>query len=193
MDNAKIKSETEEGVTTPVLCTNARRLWPPVYPPIGTILTGTYPAVPPREQWGEKEWRDYALFLEKKGKQVVTDLARFERQLSDSRRRLSRRKKPMKSVVSLGRTILTSSPRIPVKRGPKPKDMTEKVAMEALSIRAELEQPGGKRVTDKMALGEWYVRNGNRRSRADKNKNMLNKMSCLRRMAIRGGRTHNNS
>lgn len=68
------------------------RQWPPQFPRAETLLTSYGDPQMPREEWGTSEWRSYALFLEQSGKNIVQDLTRFERELQEARRKLSRRK-----------------------------------------------------------------------------------------------------
>lgn len=156
------------------------RTWPPEFPRRGTLLTDDYgDPQTPREQWGVDEWRAYAVFLEESGKRLVRDMIRFEQELSDKRKNLSRRKLkagPQESLLCL-------VDREKKKRGRKPNGQREKKAAEVLAIRAELEATckKGKKITDKRALEEWFARKGLRRGRVNENRNILNAMSESRR------------
>jgi hypothetical protein len=120
----------------------------------------------PREQWDAEAWKAYAQFLEEQGKYLVHDLRRFEEDLCRAKMRLSRRKannsgnEPAGSVTGL----LFIHPE-KKKAGRKKSSKTETCVREVLAIREEMET-AMPRVTDKMALEEWYARQGLRRSRA---------------------------
>lgn len=154
------------------------RAWPPEFPRRGSMLTGDYgDPQTPREQWGVDEWRAYAMFLEESGKQRARDMGLIEQELSDKRKKLSRRKSGGKPQE----TPLWSAGREKKKPGRKPNGNREKNAAEVLAIRYELEAAGNKGITDRMALEEWLSRKGLRRSRASENRNILNAMSEFRR------------
>lgn len=160
-----------------------KRVWPPQYPPPATVLSlasgNLSPVLPPREEWGAQEWCDYALFLERNGADLTKDLIRIEHELIKARRRLSRSNHSLKMGANL--TVLSlAAQRIPKTRGRKPSRKRMKIAAEVMAIRAELEVSSGKRVTDKMALGEYFNRQGMRQSRTNENRNILNAMSELR-------------
>jgi hypothetical protein len=144
-----------------------------------TLLTSYGDTKIPREEWGAAEWRSYALFLEESGKDIVRDLTRFESELQDARRKLSRRKpnsRIREPIALLG--LLTERER--AIRGRKPTGAREALAAEVLAIRAELEAEGRK-MTDMAALGEYFARKGMRRSRATEHRNLLNAISEYRR------------
>lgn len=142
------------------------------------MLTGDYgDPQTPREQWGVDEWRAYAMFLEESGKRRARDMDRIEQELSDKRKKLSRRKPGGKPQE----TLLCSSRREKKKPGRKPNGIREKNAAEVLAIRSELEAAGNKRITNMMALEEWLSRKGLRRSRAKDHLTIINAMSELRR------------
>lgn len=155
------------------------RHWPPQFPRMETLLTSFGDTKIPREEWGAAEWRSYALFLEESGKNIVRDLTRFESELQDVRRKLSRRKpnsRTREPITLLG--LLTE--RKKSIRGRKPTGAREALAAEVLAIRAELEAEGRK-MTDMAALGEYFARKGMRRSRATEHRNLLNAISEYRR------------
>ncbi len=155
------------------------RRWPPQFPRTETLLTSYGDPKMPREEWGVAEWRSYALFLEESGKQIVRDITRFESELQDAHRKLSRRKSNSRTkepIMLLG--LLTDQNRPP--RGRKPTGRTDAIVGEVLAIRTELEADG-RRVTDREALGEWFSRQGMRRSRVNENRNILNAISKSRR------------
>ena len=161
-----------------LLWLHQKRVWPPQYPPPVTVLSlgsgKPSPVLPPREEWGAQEWRDYALFLEGSGAGLTKDLIRIERGLIKTRRMLSRRR-----GLQQGSVLSQGAPRIPKKLGRKPSRM--EVAADVLAIRAELEASIGTHVTDKKALEEYFNRKGLRRSRANENRNILNAVSEFRR------------
>lgn len=165
-----------------LLWLHQKRVWPPQYPlPVTVLPLGSgnpSPVLPPREEWGTQEWRDYALFLEGSGAGLTKDLIRIEHGLIKAHRKLSRRK-PSQKVDARVTVLLQGAPRIHKKRGRKPFRM--EVAADVLAIRAELEASIGTSVTDKKALGEYFNRKGLRRSRANENRNILNAVSEFRR------------
>lgn len=167
-----------------LLWLHRHRQWPPEFPRRRTVLS-PYEDEPktPREEWGATEWRQYALFLEQSGVSLVRDLNRFERDLYEARKKLSRRK--LKPQTGPQATLLTTVGLLSYQekkaRGRKPTNKREVIAAEVLAIRSELESRGNKRVTDKLALEEWLVRQGKRRSRAVENRNILNAVSEYRR------------
>ncbi len=155
------------------------RQWPPQFPRMETLLTSYGDTKIPREEWGAAEWRSYALFLEESGKDIVRDLTRFESELQDARRKLSRRKpnsQKRQPIDLLG--LLTD--RVKPIRGRKPTGRTEAIVVEVLAIRAELEAER-RRVTDREALEEWFSKQGMRRSRVNEHRNILNAISRYRR------------
>lgn len=161
------------------------RQWPPEFPRRVGLLSAHDDPVTPREEWGASEWRAYALFLEESGTSLVKDLRRFERELSDARNKLTRRKlrpqaAPKGTMLTTGRPGLLSYVERK-KPGRKPSNKREVIASEILAIRAELRNQGKKRVTDKLALEEWLARNGKRRSRVNENRNLLNAVSEYRK------------
>ena len=155
------------------------RQWPPAFPRQAGLLHLFDDPVTPREAWGASEWRSYAMFLEESGASLVHDLRRFERELSDARKKLTRRKvrpqaTPRGTLLTSGGPGLLGYYYEQKKRGRKPSSKREVIASEILAIRAELRNQGKKRVTDKLALEEWLARNGKRRSRVNENRNLLN-------------------
>ena len=172
---------TDESV---LLWLHRHRQWPPEFPRRAGLLS-CYEDDPkmPREEWGTAEWRKYALFLEECGASLVRDLNRFERELFDARKRLARRKP--KPQTDSQRSLLTTSGLLAYReektRGRKPSTKRLEIAAEVLAIREELEKGSNKRVTDKLALEEWLVRHGMRRSRVSENRNILNAVSAYRK------------
>jgi hypothetical protein len=162
-----------------------RKQWPPQFPRRGTLLTPYDDPQTPREEWGATEWRAYALFLEESGARIMRDLTRFENDLQETRRKLSRRKaKPNlgqhPGTSLLGRGLLDDYPK-GKKRGRKPSGKRVAIAIEVLAIRTELEANGRRRVTDRAALEEFLARKGKRRSRASEHRTILNAVSEYRK------------
>ncbi len=155
------------------------RQWPPQFPRMETLLTSYGDTKIPREEWGAAEWRSYALFLEESGKNIVRDLARFESELQDTRRKLSRQKPNSRTREPIALLGLLTERKKSI-RGRKPTGSREAIAAEVLAIRAELESEGRK-MTDIAALEEYFFRKGMRRSRATEHRTFLNAISEYRR------------
>lgn len=156
--------------------------WPPDYPPSRGLLAPPVTA-PPREEWSLEVWRDYALFLEAQGNSLAHDLARFAAQIQEQRRKLSRSKpKPASPPHAARESVGLLAGWLPVKkkRGRKPLANRDVQLGEIFAIGAALAKTR-RRVTDQDALREWYARNGQRKSRADGNRTMLNAISKYRK------------
>jgi hypothetical protein len=158
---------------------NQHRRWPPQFPRLETLLVSHNDPQTPRDEWGAAEWRAYALFLEESGRNVMRDLARFEHDLLEARRKLSRRKagSPKGQQGTLLGLLADREQKI---RGRKPTGRREAIAADVIAIRTELEA-NGRRMTDRAALAEWFARNGKRRSRVTENLTLLNAVSEYRR------------
>jgi hypothetical protein len=155
-----------------------QRQWPPKFPRTQTLLTPHEDPKTPRDEWAAAEWQAYAMFLEQSGKNIMRELTRFEANLQVARRKLSRPKPSFRTVQQV--TLLVSQDDWNKKaRGRKPTGKRESIAAEIISIRTELEA-SGHRITDRVALGEWFARNGMRRSRVTENRNILNAVSQYR-------------
>jgi hypothetical protein len=154
-----------------------QRQWPPEYPRKGTLLCPPSDPQLPKEEWGREEWKAYALFLEQAGASLIDRLIRSEREASDSRVKLSRRR--VGEHGDMRHTLLTQLQSVPGKRGRKPSTKTQDEAREVLGIRAEMEAKG-RRVTDKQAIEEWLQRKGLGRYRASERPGLVNAICRIR-------------
>ncbi len=59
----------------------SRTQWPPDFPRRGTLLTPRDDPTTPRSEWGAREWKAYAQFLEEEGSQRVKQLTQAEAEL----------------------------------------------------------------------------------------------------------------
>jgi len=156
-----------------------QRQWPPKFPRTETLLTPHEDPKTPRDEWAAAEWQAYAMFLEESGKNIMRELTRFEANLQDARRKLSRsnpssRRKQRAKMVSL---LGGSEPKT---YGRKPDGRTKVIAAEAMAIRIESEASGHK-MTDLAAIQESHARKGMRPSRPKALRNIRNAMSKIRR------------
>lgn len=159
--------------------------WPPRLPfkgivggAFGKYSRFAYLGELPREQWGATEWADYAAFLEEKGREMREDLIDAEREISDLRRKLTRRRigaavRPVPRGLLYG--PLSGPPR--KKPGRRPGSVAQDIAIEALDIQAQ----SRRRLTDKEAAEEALVRRGMGRYRVQERRVILNYMSRRRR------------
>ena len=153
----------------------SRTQWPPDFPRRGTLLTPRDDPTTPRSEWGAREWKAYAQFLEEEGSQRVKQLTQAEAELRTLRKKLSRRKNAPAT------TLLGGSPS-QSRRGRPPSEKWL-IAQEALSIKKEMEEDAGRKIVDRQALALYYERRGMRKQRADAigAQTILNAMSKLRR------------
>lgn len=156
--------------------------WPPTFPRRGTLLTPSNDPTIPRASWGSDEWRAYALFLEDAGGVMARRLQSALDNLADARVKLRRRRN---NISQSAPSLLFGTPAAKKKPGRKPADHTRMIAEAVLNIRADAESKG-LTMTDRLALAEYYGREGKRRTRANESpaRHILNTVSKLRRSHV---------
>jgi hypothetical protein len=139
--------------TFAALAVQRMRQWPPEYPPRGSLLTGVTVFAKPRDDWTANDWRDYALFLERRGSDLRVELDRAEAQLANARSRLKR-------GAHIGSLLWWKDK--PGKGRPKGcRNESFRIAEECVRIAEEFG------LEDSAALRLWCVQNGYREQRAD--------------------------
>lgn len=134
------------------------RQWPPEYPPRGSLLTGATVLAKPRDDWSANDWRDYALFLERRGSDLRVELDRAEAQLANAVSKL-KRSKPKSGAHSGALLWWKDKPRRGRPKGRRNESF--RIAEECVRIAKE------RGLKDLAALRLWCVQNGYREQRAD--------------------------
>lgn len=151
--------------------------WPPRFPRLPGLLFQPDDPTMPRDQWGADEWRAYAVFLESEGARLVDRLRKSEEQGVLLRAKLTRSKSNKSRPQIRGLLDIFE----PTRRGRKKMGVTEQKADEVLIVKAEMEKSSNMRITDIMALEEWYLRQGNGRHRAKSKEGSTIRNAMVRR------------
>lgn len=157
----------------------AEATWPPTYPRVPSLLIPNDDPTTPRESWSADEWMAYARFLEESGSRLNNRLLRCQKELAETRAKLTRNKGGKTFPFWLG------DPSPLNKRGRKQSGLTKTIAIGALEIWSEFASEG-RTITYRKALEKYYERNHMPKYRAVGKAagHMLNLISELRRRQI---------
>jgi hypothetical protein len=151
------------------------------WPPIPGLLCVESWQFKERDEWSIEDWKAYALFLVRTGADVVRELNKTKRELTEQRQKASRKKTSRKSKPIRGLLLIYEEPK--TKRGPKKKENLRSMEYARLALE---KRSTGQFKNNWDALSSVYddlnlsVRKGDRPNKIQ-SRNVLNYMSDLKK------------